>query len=283
MNISAPNGTRSRRGAAAATRIALIGYGAIGELVARTLGEAGDPRIVAVLMRPGRAGSVDDRIPSGAVAVEALEAAFALEPDLVVECAGQEALRSFGPAVAARGIDLMAIATGALADAPFRERLLEAARASGARVLVPAGATAGLDGLGALRIGGLDRVRYISAKPPRAWRGTRAEALLDLDTVAERTVFFSGRADEAALAFPKNANLAATVALAGAGFERTIVELVADPSLAGNTSRIEAEGRCGRLLVELAGPAMADNPKTSAITALSLVRAIRNEAAAFVI
>lgn len=283
MNFNASNRTSSRRGAAATKRIALIGFGAIGELVARTLRETGDPMIVAVLMRPGRAGSVKDRIPSGAVAVEALEAAFALQLDLVVECAGQEALRTFGPAVAARGVDLMAIATGALADGPFREGLLEAARLSGARVLVPAGATAGLDGLGALRVGGLDRVRYTSAKPPGAWRGTRAEALLELDRVAERTVFFSGRADEAALAFPKNANLAATVALAGAGFERTTVELVADPSLAGNASRIEAEGRYGRLLVELAGPAMAGNPKTSAITALSLVRAIRNEAAAFVI
>ncbi len=264
-------------------RIGLIGFGAIGALVAKHLGVDAGARIGPVLVRPGRAAAFAPLLPKDAYACEDIAALLRDRPDLVVECAGQDALRAHGPAIVAAGIDLMPIATGALADHDFRARLIATARPSGARVLIPAGATAGLDGLGALAVGGLDRVIYTSVKPPHAWRGTPAEQAIDLDAIATPTIFFEGPAEEAALRYPKNANLAATVALAGAGFEKTTVRLVADPAADGNASSIEAEGAFGRLKVEVGGPAMADNPKTSAVTALSIVRAIRNEAATFVI
>lgn len=264
-------------------RIGLIGYGAIGRMVAARLDHRDDPRIVGVLVREGRAEGLTGHLPSGAIAVENLEDLLATAPDLVLECAGQEALRAYGVDVLDAGCDLMVIATGALAEPAIRAGFEAAAEAGGSRLLIPAGAIAGLDGLGALKIGGLTRVRYISAKPPHAWRGTVAERILDLSRVTSRTTFFSGSADEAALTFPQNANLACTVALAGAGFDATTVDLVADPALDGNCGRIEAHGAFGTLTVELSGPAMPDNPKTSAITALSLVRALRNRASRTVI
>ena len=67
-----------------------------------------------------------------------------------------------------------------------------------------------------------------------------------------------------------------TIALAGLGLERTQVQLVADPGLTGNVGRIEASGRLGRLTVEMAGRASPDNPKTSLLTAYSIVHAIRS-------
>ncbi|WP_342362107.1 aspartate dehydrogenase [Terrarubrum flagellatum] len=263
--------------------IGMIGFGAIGELVAKYLSEAGSIQLGPVLMRPGRAVAIAAKLPKPGWPCEDVDALIRARPSLVVECAGQEALRAHGAAILAAGIDLMPIATGVFADHDFRQRMIETARASGARILIPAGATAGLDGLGALAVGGLDRVIYTSIKPPHAWRGTPAEQAIDLDRVTTATIFYEGPADQAALAYPRNANLAATVALAGAGFERTIVRLVADPAATGNGSAIEAEGAFGRLSVKLSGPAMADNPRTSAVTALSIVRALRNEAGTFVI
>ena len=123
--------------------------------------------------------------------------------------------------------DLMVISTGALADDAVRARLRAAADASGHRMLLPSGAIAGLDGLGALRIGGLTRVTYTSTKPPAAWRGTPAAEEHDLDNLQERRVIFSGAAADAARLYPKNANLAATVALAGLGLHQTQIKLVA--------------------------------------------------------
>ena len=109
-----------------------------------------------------------------------------------------------------------------------------------------------------------------------------APGALDLDALREPVVFFDGSAREAALAYPKNANLAATVALAGLGLDETRVRLVADPTANGNTGRIEATSAVGTLLVENAGAAGA-NPKTSASTAYSLAYALANESAHFVI
>ena len=59
-------------------------------------------------------------------------------------------------------------------------------------------------------------------------------------------------------------------------FSQTEVRLVADPNLSENVGCIEAAGPSGRLRVELRGRPATENPKTSAITALSILHAIEN-------
>ena len=174
----------------------------------------------------------------------------------------------------------MAASVGALARPDVLETWLPPG--ASARLIIPAGATAGLDGLAAHRLAELKRVVFTSTKPPRAWRGRPAEDALDLDAIGNSTLLFEGNAREAALAYPKNANVAATVALAGIGFEDTRVRLVADPAAEGNTGLLEVESAIGQLRIEtLAYPSA--NPQTSASTALSLVAAIRNRTAQLVI
>src|SRR6266545_3944365 len=92
-----------------------------------------------------------------------------------------------------------------------------------------------------------------------------------------------GALAEAALLYPQNANVAAAVALAGLGFSATEVELVADPAAPGNIHEIEAEGAAGRFAIQLQGKPSRTNPKTSALAALSVARALINEQATIVI
>jgi aspartate dehydrogenase len=66
------------------------------------------------------------------------------------------------------------------------------------------------------------------------------------------------------------------VALAGLGFEKTEVELVADPEAPGNMHEIEAEGAAGYFAISLQGRPSRTNPKTSALAALSVARALLN-------
>ena len=261
--------------------IALVGLGAIGRTVAERMaadGEGAPERLVAVLVRGAQADAARASLPAAVAVATTPEELLRLRPDAVAECAGQDAVRTLGPVILSAGIDFFVISSGALADDAVRDGLLSAARSGGARLLVPAGAIAGLDGLAALRLAGLTEVVYTSTKPPVAWKGTPADGRFDLDRIDDRTTIFEGPAREAARLFPKNANLAATVALAGLGLDRTLVRLVADPAAGGNAGRIEATSAAGSLRVEMAGPASA-NPKTSASTAFSLLRALRRNAA----
>ncbi|KAJ5703987.1 hypothetical protein N7493_011125 [Penicillium malachiteum] len=202
-----------------------------------------------------------------------------LTPDIVVEAAGQTAVVSLGPAILAAGSDLYLLSVGALADKELHEKMLEAAKSGNSRIVIMSGALAGFDGLHSLRHSGLESVVYRSTKPPKAWKGTLAESLIDLDKVNGPTVFFKANAAEAALQFPRNANLAAAVALAGFGFEKTQVELVADSNSSGNSGQIIASSKSATLTLQLKGEGFAGNPKSSQITGLSVVAALTSRVA----
>ncbi len=268
------------------TDVGLIGYGGIARDLVATLRENADPerpvRIVAVLARPGRGDAARAALP-GIEVVESRDEFLARRPTIVAEVAGQQAVVEHVPELLRRGVDCVVIAIGALADAALLAQLKSAAREGKSRILLPPGAIGGVDAIAAMRLAGLNSVRYRSVKPPAAWRGTPAEKVADLDRLASRIVHYRGNAGEAALLYPQNANVAATVALAGLGFEATEVELVADPQAPGNVHEIEVEGAAGSFAIRLQGKPSRTNPKTSALTAFSIARALRNETATIVL
>jgi aspartate dehydrogenase len=269
--------------AAVTTAVGLIGYGGIArDVIAALANAAVAVDLVGALCRPGRAAKARAALPGVAI-VESLGDLLARSPTIVAEVAGQEAVVEYGSGVLRGGVDLLVISIGALAEPKVLQNLEAAARAGGGRILLPAGAIGGIDALAAMRLGGLEMVRYRSRKPPAAWRGSPAEKVAALDTLTSRTVLYRGTAGEAALLYPQNANVAAAVALAGVGFEATEVELVADPQAPGNVHEIEAEGAAGRFAIQLQGKPSRTNPKTSALAALSVARALINREAAIVI
>jgi aspartate dehydrogenase len=258
------------------TAIGLIGCGGMAQDVVAALrgaGTASGVRIVGALARPGRGEAARAKL-CGIDIVEALDDLIARKPVLVAEVASQAAVADHAETVLRRGIDCLLISVGALADATLLGRLKSAAYDGHSRMLLPAGAVGGI---------GLSSVRYRSRKPPLAWRGSPAERLVDLGKLTERTVLYKGKAGEAALLYPQNANVAAAVALAGLGFDATEVELVADPEAPGNVHEIEADGAAGRFAIQLQGKPSRTNPKTSALAALSVARALLNEQATIVI
>lgn len=255
--------------------IVLVGYGAIGEQLLSLLQErgAGD-WVVAVVEREDRMQAARKRLPETIQVASGLDRAVAQGVSLVVECAGHQALAQHAARALEAGVDVLVASVGALADAELEAALRAAATRGASRILIPSGALGGLDVLASARHAGLDEVTYVSNKAPAAWRGTRAEQLVALDDLREPTVFFTGNAREAALAFPQNANVAAAVALAGAGFERTAVKLTADPQAKGNRHRIMARGAFGMIDVTVEGRTLPNNPKTSMLAPMSLLRAI---------
>lgn len=249
-------------------KIMLIGYGAMAQAVIERLPPqvaigwivAREPHHAAIQAQFGEA------VKALSSPLECLDA-----PDLVLECASQQAVAQYGEAVLARGWHLAVISTGALADSALEQRLQNA----GGQLTLLSGAVAGIDGLAAAKEGGLEHVTYQSRKSPASWRGSYAEQLIDLNTVSEAQVFFEGSAREAARLFPANANVAATVALGGVGMDETRVQLMVDPATQRNTHTIHVKGLFGEFHLELSGLPLASNPKTSTLAALSAVRACR--------
>lgn len=255
--------------------IALVGFGAIGRQLYDLLqqNEAAG-WVKAVIEHPGRLADARATLPAAVLVSSQLRDAADAGADLVIECAGHRALREQGGAALEAGMDLLVASVGALADRDLEAALRAAAQRAGRRIMIPSGALGGLDVLCAARHAGLKEVTYVSNKSCAAWRGTPAEQAIDLDALAQPTVFFSGSAREAALAYPQNANVAAAVALAGLGFERTRVELTADPQATGNRHRIRASGDFGAIDVTVEGRTLPANPKTSILAPMSLLNAV---------
>lgn len=261
--------------------LAIIGSGAIGagvmELLKNDAALSFDTVIVPERSAEAARARIHAIVPNASV-VSRL--ALDTRPDFLVECAGHQAIEEHVLPALKHGISCMVVSVGALSTPGLPERLEQAARDGGTQVHLLSGAIGGIDALAAARVGGLDSVIYTGRKPPRAWKDTPADGPVDLDRIASEVVIFQGSAREAAALYPKNANVAAMLSLTGLGLDHTQVRLLADPAVTENVHHVEARGTFGSFELTMRGKPLAANPKTSALTVYSIVRALRNKVSA---
>lgn len=260
-------------------RIAIIGWGAIARTAVGMLTEP-SIEIVAIATRTPRSMS---ELPEGVKPILQPDELCSVRPDVVAEAASRESVGPWGIQALKCKADFIVSSVSAFADAELLETMRSIASLNGACIQIQPGALAGVDALAAARHMGIDSVEHQIVKPPRAWKGTPAEAMCDLDRLSDPEAFFSESADVTASEFPRNANVAMTTALAGIGPESTKITLIADPATTTNRHEITACGDFGRLEVAISNNPLPENPKTSAMAALSLVRAIQNRASSIVI
>jgi aspartate dehydrogenase len=261
-------------------RVGLLGFGAIGQAIAG--GMLNIPAVCilsTVCVRSSQKEAAKRLLPLETRVTDNIADFLAADLELVVEAAGVGALVENAESILMAGKHLYVLSVGALADSALVGRLTDAARREGASISVPCGALAGFDGLLALRQAGLISVSYTATKPPYAWLGTTAESVCSLDSLREPFVIFRGNAADAVRNYPKNANIAAAVAIAGIGFEATQVELIADPDTKRNTGRVIATSAGTSLDLTVTGQSFEANPKSSAVTAVSVLSSLANSAA----
>ncbi len=194
--------------------------------------------------------------------------------NIVVEAAGGAVVPDLARRVFDAGKDLMVISVGALLDHP---EVIERARQTGCRLLLPSGAIAGLDGIKSACAGEVAHVTITTRKPPHGLEGAPylVNNDISLEGLTEPTEIFSGTAREACRAFPANVNVSAAVSLAGLGPDRTSIRILAVPGLERNCHEVEAEGEFGRLTMRIEN-VPTENPRTGRLTVLSMIRSIQD-------
>ena len=265
-------------------KLGIIGLGGIGQSVLNILqANTHTPyQQLSVLVRSGRGNATRQilqpfaNLANTITVHENLNDFMASPPDITAECAGQQAVRDYIPTVLAGGSHVIMASVGTLADNDFYNSLHQTATENNSRIIIPAGAIGGIDTLAAAKLSGIEQVIYTGKKPPNAWRGTPAETMVDLESLTEPTVIFNGNARDVSKQYPKNANVCATLALAGIGFDNTQVTLIADPKATTNTHHYQVISQAVNYTIDLTAIPSPQNPKTSASTAYSIAREIIN-------
>jgi len=138
------------------------------------------------------------------------------------------------------------------------------------------GALVGLDAVTAAAEGKIRSVRLTTRKPPASLAGAPylEQHGVSLEGITEPRRVFAGSAREAATGFPANMNVAAALALAGIGPERTTVEIWADPGVSRNCHTIDVDADSAHFTMAIQN-IPSENAKTGRITALSVLAALK--------
>ena len=259
-------------------RVGVVGLGVIGRHVCRAL----DAGLTGVVL----AGATTRRRDAGEAFLATLESSvpfYALDDlvgaaDLIVEASTQAHLAEIAPKALGAGRDLVVLSCGGLLG---RDDWVALAERHGARILVPSGAIAGLDGVKGGAVGAVTSVTMETRKPPQGLAGAPwiVQQRIDLEAIREETLIFEGPATEACRAFPANVNVLAALSLAGIGPERTRTKIYAVPGLTRNMHRIRIEGEFGALRIEVEN-VPSENPRTGRLSYLSTIALLRDLGAA---
>ena len=249
------------------------GLGAIGLAVAKAL-DAGIPGLVLTAVSARDKASAAQRVASFKSKPAVVDLAGLAELcDIVVECCPSKEFGAIMEPAIARGRIVLPLSVGALLE---RGDLIEKAKATGARLIVPTGALLGLDAVRGAAEGEIRSVKMVTRKPPGGLKGAPylAQHKIDVDGITTPTKIFDGSARDGARGFPANVNVAAALSLAGIGPDKTRLEIWADPTVTRNTHTIELDADSVRLTMTTEN-VPSDNPRTGRNTPLSVIACLR--------
>ncbi len=263
-------------------RLAVAGLGAIGMRAAQAIDAGEVPGIQLVAVSANDLERANERVAGFAAPPEVLPLAeLAARADIVVECAPAAVFAALAEAVIERGGCLVPLSVGALLNHPA---LIERATETGARIVVPTGALIGLDTVRAMAEGEIHEVTLTTRKPPGGLAGAPhlIENGIDIANLTEPLCVLRGSAREAAAGFPANVNVAAALALAGIGPERTRVEVWADPTIDRNIQSVRIISDSGEATMTMNNVPSPGNPRTGRIVANSVIATLRRMTATLV-
>ena len=236
--------------------VGLIGCGAIGTVLAEAIERklVICDQLVVFDVDMSKAQQLKKELKFPVTVVASFEELLMRNPTVIVEAASQQAAKAYVPQIAAQEIEIIVMSTGALLDLDVDMT----------HVHVPSGAIGGLDALANAALAGIDEVTLTSRKNPKAFSKTSTKA----ETIYE------GVAEEASKQFPREMNVAATLALTVKP-ARVNVQVISDPAVTRNTHEIKVKWRYGDMFLRFANVPHPDNPHTSALAAWAAIRLLK--------
>jgi aspartate dehydrogenase len=259
-------------------KIGLLGCGAIGTQIALAIDSGKIPAELTHVydFDKKKSESLVSRLVGKPLIVDNPHMLSSNNVDIVVEAASQDAVKNHALSIIQNRKDIMIMSVGALLDESVFEILYDACREFKKRIYLPTGAIAGLDAIRAVK-DELDSLTLTTTKNPRSLVGAKffETNKMDITSIKSPQVIFEGAAKDAVSLFPANINVAALLSLAGLGSKKTVVRIVADPTIDKNIHQIEAHGKFGKISIRVENVPDQSNPKTSRLAILSAIECLR--------
>lgn len=237
-------------------KVGLIGCGAIGTVLAEAIERklVVCDELVVFDIDTAKAEKLRAELNFPVKTVSTVDELLDSKPKVVVEAASQQAVKDYYGKVLGTGTDLIVMSTGALLGLDTENPRLHFA----------SGAIGGLDAISGAALAGIDEVTLTSRKNPNALGKTNIK----------EAVIYEGTAEEAAKQFPREMNVAATLALTVKP-TKVNVKVVSDPAVKRNTHEIQVKWRFGEMSLRFSNDPHPDNPHTSALAAWSAIKLLQ--------
>jgi aspartate dehydrogenase len=237
--------------------VGLIGCGAIGTVLAEAIERklVTCNELIVFDVDSSKAEMLKKSLTFPVTIVQNFEDLLKRKPSVIVEAASQQAAKDYVEKIIEKKIELIVMSTGALLDLQVDLR----------KIHIPSGAIGGLDAISSAAMAGIEEVTLTSRKNPKAFGRNNTEA----ETVYE------GVAEEAAKRFPREMNVAATLALTVRP-TKVNVKVISDPNVKRNTHEIQLKWRSGDMTLRFSNEPHPENPHTSALAAWSAIKLLQS-------
>lgn len=238
-------------------RIGIIGCGVIGTLIAKAIedGTVKCDELILYDYNHQKPENLRKLLRISIKTVKSVEEMIRTQPAVIVEAASQEAVRQYLSRILIENIEVIVMSVGALLDMDLKSN----------RLHIPSGAIGGLDAISSAALAGIREVTLTTSKNPHAF---------DMDN-RERKMLYQGAAEEAVKLFPKEMNVAATLALTVQP-QKVKVKVVSDPDVQRNVHEIKVLWEHGEMFFRLENEPHPENPGTSALAAWSAIKLLRD-------
>jgi len=247
--------------------IGIVGCGAIGKSLAMFIDTQLRPhaKLSAICdLDLSKATSLRKVLKGSKPALTNLESLIK-KSDLVIECASAKVSYKIARKSVLEGRDILIMSVGGIVTKA--KELFRLAEMYKSLIYLPSGAICGLDGMKALSLAGIKKVKIITRKPPKSLEG--------VGCIKREKVIFKGNALQAIKRFPKNINVSVLLSIAGIGAKKTEVQIVTSPKFKRNSHEVLIESKAGTIKTLCENVAFRENPKTSYLAALSAMAVLK--------